>query len=117
MVAEDDEGGVGLAGEAGEANGGGAGEEGGTVEHDEGEGAAAQQDVGAPGGARGVVRADHPDPLGVAQMGPVACVERALGVDVGHPAMRGHRGLHDGASECRLAAPGGSDDLAEPAAW
>ena len=75
------------------------------VEHDEGEGAAAQQDVGAPRRTPRVARADHPHPLGVAQVHPVARVERALGVHVGHPAVRGHGGLDDGAREGGLPAP------------
>jgi hypothetical protein len=115
-IAEDHQGTVRLACEARESHGVRPGQQGRSIEHDEREGAAAQQHVGAPGRARRIVRPDHPHPLGVAEMHPVARVERALCVDVGHPVMlRGSR-LDDGAGERRLATAIRSHDLGEPAA-
>ena len=112
-VAEEDEGGVGFAGETGEAHRRGLRERGRAVEHHERKGAAAEQDVGAPGGSRGVVWADHPHAFGVAEVHPVARVECALGVDVRDPAMCRDGALDDGAGECRLAAARRSDQLRE----
>ena len=55
-------------------------------------------------------------PCVVAQVHPVARVEGPLGVDVGDPAVVGHRGLDEGAGEGGLAAARAAHDLGEPAA-
>jgi hypothetical protein len=116
VVTEHEERAVGVARETGEPHGIRLGEHGRAIEHDEGEGAAAEHHVGAPCAALRVVRADHPHPLGVAQVHPVARVERALRVDVGHPAALGHHGFHDCARDGCLSTPRRADQLAEPAA-
>ena len=115
-IAEEDEGGAGFARESREANGGGLGEHRRAIEHHEREGAAAEQDVGGPGGAHGIVGADDDHPVLVAEVDPVACVEGTLGVDVGHPAMRCEGGFDDDPCECRLAAARAAHEFREPAA-
>ncbi|MFM8909106.1 MAG: hypothetical protein ACKOH8_00755, partial [Gemmatimonadota bacterium] len=53
-IAEEQQRGIRLAGELGETNCDGAGEDRSAIEHHEGEGPRAQQEVGAPGGPRGI---------------------------------------------------------------
>lgn len=61
LATEYDEGGVGIARQSGEPDRSGAREHRRAVQHDQAEGAAAQQDVGAPGGAGGAGWAHHPE--------------------------------------------------------
>ncbi len=86
------------------------------VEDDEGEGAAAQQHVGAPRRARRLARTDHPEALALAEVRPVARVERARGIHVGDPAPIGGDALDHPAHQRRLPAPARPHDLGEPAA-
>ena len=115
-IAKEDEGGIRFSSESREPHGRSLGERGRAVEQDEREGTAAEQDVGTPGRARGIVRPDHPHAFGVAEVDPVACVERALRIDVCHPAMLFDRGFDNRAGEGGLAAARAADDLREPAA-
>jgi hypothetical protein len=119
VVAEDEERGVGLAREAGEADGDRAREQGSAVEDDERERPAAEEHVGAPRAAPGFVGPHDPEAFASAvraDMGPVARGERAGGVDVGDPPAVVHRALGDPADEGGLAAAGRTDELGEPAA-
>lgn len=83
---EEDEHGVVLLGQPDEAGRDRAGEGRGAVEHDQAEGAAAQQHVGAPRAAFRVRRAHHGEASGVAERGPIARREGARAVHVRHPA-------------------------------
>ncbi len=116
LIAEEHEGGVRLARQPRETHGRRAGEQGCTVEDDEGERAAAQQHVGTPRGARGIVRTDHPHSFRIAEVHPIARVEGALGVDVRDPAVVRDRGLHEGTREGGLAASRRAGNLREPTA-
>ena len=60
-LAEEEERGVGLTGELGETHTDGAREDRRTVEHDEREGAGAEQEIGAPGGACGIGGTHDPE--------------------------------------------------------
>ena len=115
-VAEDHERRAAIARETGEPHGGRLGEGRRPVEHDEGEGPAPEQDVGAPCGARRIMGADDPHAVSVSQVHPVACIQGALRIDDGDPAATGDRGLDDGAHEGGLPAPRAPDDLREPPA-
>lgn len=114
--AGEQEGGVGVAGDLEEAERHGAWEHRGAVEHHEGEGAAAQEDVGAPGSARRVRWADHPEagyPLGLR---PVGGGEGAGGVDHGHPAASVPGRAYHAAEQRRHPVPGGAEQLGDPPA-
>lgn len=136
LFAQDHEGGLALAGQAGEADGHSRGQRPGPVEHDQAKRAAAQQDVGAPRpgapGARvprrpglpstgrcrgGRWRAHDPEATARSQRGPVGRGERAPGIDVGNPTFVRERLRHDLAHQRRLAAPAPSHDLRQPPAW
>ena len=118
VVAEREEGRVGFAGETGEPHGDAAREDRRAVEHDQPEGAAPQQHVGAPRAARGTVGTHDPQAVRCSarvDVRPVARRERATGVDVGHPPAGLHRALDHSADEGGLAAPLRADEFGEAA--
>jgi len=87
-----------------------------TVEHDQAEGTAAQQDVGAPGAPVGAGRTDHPESPAVSRLSPFARGQRARPVDDGDPAPRPDRRHHQMPDESRPAAATRALDLRQPAA-
>jgi hypothetical protein len=119
VVTEYEERGVGFACEAGETDGDGAREHRRTVEDDEREHAAAEEDVGAPCAAGGVVGAHDPEPVLVsvrADVRPVAGGERAGGIDVRDRAAVMNGALGDLADERGFAGAGEADEFCETAA-
>ncbi len=118
VVAQHEERGVGFAREPREANGDGAGEEGSAVDHDEGEGAAAQENIGAPRAACGIVGAHNPEAVFIicADVRPIARRERAGGIDVRDPPAVGDGAFGDAADESSFAAPGEADEFGKAAA-
>jgi hypothetical protein len=108
--------GITVARQAREAHRVGLGEQGSPIQHHEGEGAAAQQDVGAPGSRRRVVRTNHPHPFRIAQMHPVAGIEGTLGIDVGDPPSAGDRGFDHRPGQGGLSTPHGPQQLRQPPA-
>jgi hypothetical protein len=119
VVAEHEERGVGFACEAREADGDGAREHRRAVEDDERERAAAQEDVGAPCAARGVVGAHDPEPVLVsvrADVRPVARGERAGGVDVRDRAAVMNGAFGDPADERGFTGSRDADEFGEAAA-
>ena len=117
----DDEGRVGVAGELEEPERDGTGEGGGPVEHDQGEGPAAQQDVGAPSAAGGVGGTHDPEPRRASggshgragEPGPVGGGEGAPGIDDGDPGAGGERRLDETADEGGRAAAGSAEELGQ----
>src|ERR1019366_10116875 len=94
-------------------------EHGRAVEDDERERTAAEEDIGAPRAARGIVGAHDPESFVVsvgADVRPVAWGERAGGVDVRDPPAVVHGAFGDVADEGGLAAALWADELGEPAA-
>jgi hypothetical protein len=122
VVAQGEECGVAFAGEAGEPNGDVAGEERCAVENDEGEGAAAEEDIGAPGAAIGAIGADDPEVIGGARVEgidvrPVARRERAGGVDVGDAPSIADGAFDDVPNDGGFSGAGCADEFGESAAW
>jgi hypothetical protein len=119
VVAEHEERGVGFARESCEADRDRACEDWSAVEHDERERAAAQEDIGAPCAAGGVVGAHDPEPVLVsvrADVRPVAGGERAGGIDVRDRTAVLHGAFGDPADERGLAAAWKADEFSEAAA-
>jgi hypothetical protein len=119
VVAEYEERGVGFACETREADGDGAREHRRAVEDDERERAAAQQHVGAPRAAGGVVGAHDPETFVVsvrADVRPVTGGERAGGIDVRDRAAVMNGALGDLADERGFAGAGEADEFCETAA-
>jgi len=119
VVTEYEERGVGFACEAGETDGDGAREHGCAVEDDEGERAAAQEDIGAPCAAGGVVGSHDPKTFVVsvrADVRPVARSERACGVDVRDRTAVVNGAFGDPADERGFSGAGEADEFGEAAA-
>jgi len=114
FVADGDECRPRFACEAREAYRHAAREDRGRVDHDEVEGATAQQDVRAPAGARGILRSDHPQSLFGPQVCPITGRQRARGVDVRHPSCPRERFLHHPPEQRRRSAPMRAHDLRQP---
>ena len=117
LITDGDERGVALAREPSEPNRDAACEHGRAVEHHEGEGAAAQEDVRAPGRARGIARADHPDTRPFAEVCPVTWRERAGRVDIRDPEPFIDSAFDDAADKGRLPASQCADDLRQSPPW
>jgi hypothetical protein len=121
VVAQGEERGVAFAGEAGEPNGDVAGEERCAVEDDEGEGAAAEEDIGAPGAAIGAIGADDPEVIGGARVEgidvrPIARRECARGVDVGDAPSIADGAFDDVPDDGGLPGARRADEFSEPSA-
>lgn len=110
--------GIRFARQAGEPNGDLSGEWRGTVENDERERAAAQEDVRAPGAGGGRFRAHHPDAAcHQVLVGPITRGERSPRIHVRHPQAVPGGLLDECAKEGGLPTPPCSQELGEPAAW
>jgi hypothetical protein len=116
FIAQREERGVRISRESLETHADGTRERGRAVEHDEREGPAAEQDVGAPRRARGRWRTHDPESIALGERGPIARRERARGVDVRHPEPRVDGALDDAPHERRLPAAARSGHLGEPPA-
>lgn len=115
-IAHRDQRDVVLFGESRQADGDLAGQRGRAVEHHQVEGAAAEEDVGAPGAPGSGVGADDPEETTGSRVGPLARRERSRAIDERHPATgidRAHDQLPD---ECGPAAAARALDFRQPAA-
>jgi hypothetical protein len=114
-LAEQEQRGVGVARELGEPHADGAGQHRCAIEHDEGKGAGPEQEIGAPGRARGFTWPHHPKriaPSGI-HGHPVAGVEGAGGIYPGDRVPTGERGGGEGAGECGFAESGRGEELSD----
>lgn len=114
-LAEQEQRGVGVAGELREPHADGAGQDRRPVEHDEGKGPGAEQEVGAPGRARGLAGPHHPERIAPGRIHghPVARIEGAGGI---HPRDRvptGEGGGGEGAGEGGLAESGRGEEFGD----
>jgi len=107
---------AGLAREPRQPHGHGARQRRGGVEHHEREGAAAQQHVRAPGGARRILGAHDPEPSRRGGRRPVARRQGAARVDHRHPPPVRDRARHELAEQGGPPPAAPRDDLGEPAA-
>ncbi len=111
-ITHEEEGGIGLAGELRQADRDGAGEDRPAIEHHEGEGPRAQEEVSAPGGTRGIGRPHDPDRIEGPR--PIARIQGAGRVNPRHAEPRAQRRPHEGAREGRLPESCRRDPLADP---
>jgi len=114
-VAEQEQHGVGLAGELGQAHGDDARQHGRAIEHDQREGAGAQQEVGAPGRAGGIGGADDPEGVGVGDLR--SGIERTRRVYPSDATPTGDGRRDESLGDGSLPQTGRGQQLGDPAGW
>lgn len=116
LVMHDEEGGLRLLGEARQPGDDAAGNGRGVVQHDQPEGPAAQEDVGAPRALPVGGRPDDPEEAGRGEGHPVGGGQGARGVDICYGLFVFDGAGDDGVGQGRGPAARWSRDLAQPAA-
>jgi hypothetical protein len=116
VIANDDERDVVFLGESRQADGDLPGERRRAVEHHQVEGAAAEEDVGAPGAPVGARWADDPEAAAGSRVSPLAWGECPRTVDQGYPPARIDGAQHQLPDECGAAAAARALDFCQPPA-
>jgi len=110
-VGDDDERGIAFAGQLGEPDAVDARQQRRAVEHHQSKNPAAEQQVGRPGAAGSVARADHDQ--SATQIGPGLRGQRAACVDPGHPSAAGQHALYDPPEQGGFAGTADANDFGD----